>query len=81
MIRYVDYEISPNMNLRVQGSEYTYTENDKNSKSYIKAYYQKIKMNYIKCHLNQVILFFAGKGNFRYDEKNTRRDGDVQRRN
>lgn len=61
MIRYVDYEISPNMNLRVQGSEYTYTENDKNSKSYIKAYYQKDKNELYKMSFESGNPIFAGK--------------------
>lgn len=61
MIRYVDYEISPNMNLRVQGSEYTYTENDKNSKSYIKAYYQKDKNELYKMSFESDNPIFAGK--------------------
>jgi hypothetical protein len=61
MIRYVDYEISPNLNLRVQGSEYTYTENDKNSKSYIKAYYQKDKNELYKMSFESGNPIFAGK--------------------
>ncbi len=62
VIKYVDYEISPNINLRVRGDEYTYTEKDKESKNnYITALYKKDIKELYKMSFNSENPIFAGK--------------------
>ncbi|MDQ5930759.1 MAG: hypothetical protein QG594_2548 [Bacteroidota bacterium] len=60
-VSYVDYEVSPSINLRVRGDQYTYTEKDKDSNNYITAMYQKDLKKLYKMSFESENPIFAGK--------------------